>query len=108
MNLKKETTPIINTDRGVIVDSVINTGKSTMRIIDKLKEYNPDTDVIIATNVIQNKVVELFKDYLVFATRFSQNYFVGANQSKQTGKIELNTADRLFNKYYKLRISHNI
>ena len=48
-------------------------------------------------NVIQNEAVELFKDYLVFATRLSKNSFVGVNQSKQTGKTGPDTADRLFN-----------
>ena len=80
-----------------IVDSVINTGKSIMRIIDELKNHNPGIDVIIAANVIQNEAVELFKDYLVFATRLSKNSFVGVNQSKQTGKTGPDTADRLFN-----------
>ena len=83
--------------RVVIVDSVINTGKSIMRIIDELKNHNPSIDVIIAANVIQNEAVELFKDYLVFATRLSKNSFVGVNQSKQTGKTGPDTADRLFN-----------
>jgi MoaA/NifB/PqqE/SkfB family radical SAM enzyme len=81
----------------VIVDSVINTGRSIMRIIDEIKKHNPGIDVIIAANVIQNEAVELFKDYLVFATRLSKNSFVGVNQSKQTGKIGPDTADRLFN-----------
>lgn len=81
----------------LIVDSVINTGKSIMRIIDELKNHNPGIDVIIAANVIQNEAVELFKDYLVFATRLSKNSFVGVNQSKQTGKTGPDTADRLFN-----------
>lgn len=88
---------LINMTRVVIVDSVINTGKSIMRIIDELKNHNPSIDVIIAANVIQNEAVELFKDYLVFATRLSKNSFVGVNQSKQTGKTGPDTADRLFN-----------
>ena len=71
--------------------------KSIMRIIDELKNHNPGIDVIIAANVIQNEAVELFKDYLVFATRLSKNSFVGVNQSKQTGKTGPDTADRLFN-----------
>lgn len=97
MNPKQDDAPVINTERVVIVDSVINTGKSIMRIIDELKNHNPGIDVIIAANVIQNEAVELFKDYLVFATRLSKNSFVGVNQSKQTGKIGPDTADRLFN-----------
>ncbi|MDC0798410.1 recombinase family protein [Coprococcus comes] len=97
MNQKQDDAPVINTERVVIVDSVINTGKSIMRIIDELKNHNPGIDVIIAANVIQNEAVELFKDYLVFATRLSKNSFVGVNQSKQTGKTGPDTADRLFN-----------
>lgn len=97
MNPKKDATPIINTERVVIVDSVINTGKSIMRIVDGIKEHNPGIDIIIAANVIQNEAVELFKDYLVFATRLSQNSFVGVNQSKQTSITGPDTADRLFN-----------
>ena len=97
MNPKQDDAPVINTERVVIVDSVINTGKSIMRIIDELKNHNPGIDVIIAVNVIQNEAVELFKDYLVFATRLSKNSFVGVNQSKQTGKTGPDTADRLFN-----------
>ena len=97
MNPKQDDTPVINTERVVIVDSVINTGKSIMRIIDELKNHNPGIDVIIAANVIQNEAAELFKDYLVFATRLSKNSFVGVNQSKQTVKTGPDTADRLFN-----------
>ena len=97
MNPKQDDAPVINTERVVIVDSVINTGKSIMRIIDELKNHNPGIDVIIAANVIQNEAVELFKDYLVFATRLSKNSFVGVNQSKQTGKTGPDTADRIFN-----------
>lgn len=97
MNPKQDDAPVINTERVVIVDSVINTGKSIMRIIDELKNYNPGIDVIIAANVIQNEAAGLFKDYLVFATRLSKNSFVGVNQSKQTGKTGPDTADRLFN-----------
>ena len=97
MNPKQDDAPVINTERVVIVDSVINTGKSIMRIIDEIKKHNPGIDVIIAANVIQNEAAELFKDYLVFATRLSKNSFVGVNQSKQTGKTGPDTADRLFN-----------
>ena len=68
-------------------------GKSTL--MDRITDAS--IDVIIAANVIQNEAVELFKDYLVFATRLSKNSFVGVNQSKQTGKTGPDTADRLFN-----------
>lgn len=97
MNPKIDDTPAIKSERVVIVDSVINTGKSIMRIIEEIKKNNPGIDVVIAANVIQSEAVELFKDYLVFVTRLSENSFVGVNQSKQTGKTGPDTADRLFN-----------
>lgn len=97
MNPKIDSIPIISTEILVIVDSVINTGKSIIRIIDNIKKNNPSIDIIIASNVIQSEAVKLFKDYLVFATRLSQNSFVGVNQSKQNGKTGPDTADRLFN-----------
>ena len=65
--------------------------------VRQIKKNNPGIDVVIAANVIQSEAVELFKDYLVFATRLSKNSFVGINQSKQTGKTGPDTADRLFN-----------
>lgn len=68
-----------------------------MRIVDEVKTHNPGIDVIIAANVIQNEAVKLFKDYLVFTIRVSENSFVGVNQSQQTGRTGPDTADRLFN-----------
>ena len=97
INPKKDDIPILNTERVVIVDSVINTGKSIMKIIDKIRKLDPDIEVIIATNVIQNKAVEALKDYLVIVTRVSKNSFIGVNQSKQNGMTGPDTADRLFN-----------
>ena len=97
INPKKDDIPILNTERVVIVDSVINTGKSIMKIIDKIRKLDPDIEVIIATNVIQNKAVEALKDYLVIVTRVSKNSFIGVNQPKQNGMTGPDTADRLFN-----------
>lgn len=73
----------------------LKTGRKAYEVLSEEKQIG--IDVIIAANVIQNEAVELFKDYLVFATRLSKNSFVGVNQSKQTGKTGPDTADRLFN-----------
>lgn len=97
MNPKKDDIPDIDAERVIIVDSVINKGKSIMNMIESIKSNNSNIDVVIAANVIQNDAVELFTDYLVFATRLSKNSFVGKNQAKQTGKTGPDTADRLFN-----------
>lgn len=97
MNPGKERIPVIDAERVIIVDSVINTGKSIANVISQLKGYNPDIDIIIAANVIQNEAIDLFAEYLVFATRISKNSFVGKNQANQIGKVGPDTADRLFN-----------
>lgn len=97
VNPKRDNMPKIDAERVIIVDSVINTGNSILNIIQHLKSDNPNIDIIIATNVIQKQVVELFSHYLVFTIRVSENSFVGRNQVRQIGKSGPDTADRLFN-----------
>lgn len=97
VNPRKEVISAIDAERVIIVDSVINTGKSIVNVISQLKGNNPDVEIVIAANVIQNEAIDLFSEYLVFTTRISKNSFVGKNQAKQTGKAGPDTADRLFN-----------
>ena len=96
-NPAKEELPIIDDEIVVIIDSVINTGKSIEVIIDKLRKHNPRVEIILVTNVIQRKAVERFKDYLLLAVRVSDNSFIGKNQATQSGNSGPDTADRLFN-----------
>ena len=96
-NTKKEPLPSVKENLVLIVDSVINTGNSTLRLIDELKEQRPDAQIILATNVIQQQALSKFKDYRLFAIRASSNSFFGKNQAVQTGKTGPDTADRLFN-----------
>lgn len=81
----------------IIVDAVINTGKSIKDIISQLLESDPDREIVIASNVIQQAAIELLADYKVFVVRVSSNSFVGKRQAKQTGKTGPDTADRLYN-----------
>lgn len=97
INPSKEKLPNIKEDRIVIVDSVINSGKSIHKMISEMKAENPTVDIIIATNVIQKDTLSMFEEYKVFAVRISENSFVGRNQAKQIGKTGPDTADRLFN-----------
>lgn len=97
INPKTDKIPKLDTDRVIIVDSVINTGKSLMKIIEHIRELNPKITVIIAANVIQAEAIKLFNNYLVFAIRISKNSFIGRNQVKQIGITGPDTADRLFN-----------
>lgn len=93
----KESLPEINLNRVVIVDSVINSGKSIVEIISKIKENKPHCEIVIVTNVIQRSAIELLSAYKLFAVRSSVNSFIGKRQATQTGNSGPDTADRLFN-----------
>ena len=89
--------PVLYGERVIIVDSVINTGKSILEIINNINNLYSKKEIIIASNVIQNKAVLLFEQYKIFTVRISDNSFVGKRQIKQIGKTGPDTADRLFN-----------
>lgn len=97
MNPSKDEIPDIEADRVILVDSVINTGKSILKIIQKIRAKRADIDIIIAANVIQKDAVKLFDGLKIYCVRTSSNSFVGKNQAKQVGKTGPDTADRLFN-----------
>ena len=96
-NPTKDVLPEIKEDRVVIIDSVINTGKSILKLIELLKKQSPHVEIYIATNVIQRKALELFSNNKIYSVRVSDNSFIGKNQAKQIGKTGPDTADRLFN-----------
>jgi len=72
----------------VLVDSVINTGKTILGIMDQ--------DMYAACCVINEKAVAAFDDRL-FTVRVSKNSFVGTNIQKQRGNQGPDTTMRLFN-----------
>ena len=96
-NPSKEELPQIEQERVIIVDSVINTGKSIKDIIRRLQENDTKREIIIASNVIQQTALELLSEYKLFVVRASSNSFVGRRQATQKGKSGPDTADRLFN-----------
>ena len=96
-NPKTDALPDIQQGLAVIVDSVINTGKSVLDMITKLKKKNPEIEIVIVSNVIQNDAVDLLQGYKVFAVRTSANSFVGSRQATQKNGKGPDTADRLFN-----------
>ena len=96
-NPKNDALPDIQQGLAVIVDSVINTGKSVLDMITKLKKKNPEIEIVIVSNVIQNDAVDLLKGYKVFAVRTSANSFVGSRQATQKNGKGPDTADRLLN-----------
>lgn len=72
----------------ILVDSVINTGKTIMKILDQ--------DMKVACCVINEQAVPMFDDFL-YTVRVSKNSFVGKNVKKQEGKVGPDTTMRLFN-----------
>ena len=96
-NPKNNELPDIKQGVAIIVDSVINTGKSILDMIDKLKQKNLEVEIVIVSNVIQNDAVNLLQGYKVFAVRTSANSFVGSRQTTQKNGKGPDTADRLFN-----------
>lgn len=72
----------------IIVDSVINTGKTILDILD--------SDMRVACCVINEKALPMFEDVL-YTVRVSKNSFIGKNVKKQEGKVGPDTTMRLFN-----------
>ena len=94
------TSVFLSSDIVIIVDSVINTGKSIIDTVKKLKQKNPDIEIFIAANVIQEKAISLLNGYKVFAIRTSANSFIGSRQTEQKNGKGPDTADRLYNYLY--------
>lgn len=72
----------------ILVDSVINTGKT---ILEVLEPY-----MYVACCVINQKAVPLF-DKQLYTVRVSENSFVGSDVLQQTGDKGPDTTMRLFN-----------
>lgn len=77
-----------NTKNVILVDSVINTGKTIEEI--------SGSDISIACCVINKNAVEKFKDRL-YTVRVSKNSYVGDNTKVQKGNRGPDTTMRLFN-----------
>lgn len=77
-----------NTSNIILVDSVINTGKTILDILEP--------DMKVACCVINEKALPKFKEYL-FTVRVSKNSFVGSNVRAQKGNKGPDTTMRLFN-----------
>lgn len=77
-----------DTKNVILVDSVINTGRTISEILD--------SNMSVACCVINEKAVPMFEDFL-YTVRVSKNSFVGKNIKKQEGKVGPDTTMRLFN-----------
>lgn len=77
-----------STKNVILVDSVVNTGKTIKSILKP--------GMLVACCVINEKAVEEFKDCL-YTVRVSTNSFIGSDIKKQNGKRGPDTTMRLFN-----------
>lgn len=77
-----------NTKHVILVDAVVNTGKTIRAILDE--------DMMVACCVIQRNAVQEFEKQL-YTVRVSENAFVGAEVSHQKGGKGPDTTMRLFN-----------
>ena len=77
-----------NTKNVIVVDSVVNTGKTLLPLLDP--------DMYVACCVINQNAVPIF-DKQLYTVRVSENSFVGANVLQQTGNKGPDTTMRLFN-----------
>lgn len=78
-----------DTKNVILVDSVVNTGKTIRKIAE-------DNDALIACCVINEKAVSDLTDRL-YTVRVSGNSFIGKPVVKQAGNVGPDTTMRLFN-----------
>lgn len=92
--LDNEDLKLIQNHEVIIVDAVVNTGKSIFKLIDSLK---PTTSIKIATTVIPNSSLHLFESYNLYTIRTSDNKYKGAKIKVISNGKGPDTGDRLFN-----------
>lgn len=96
-NSKFQEFPEIKTRNIILVDGVINSGKSIFDAIELIKKQNPEIKIHIVTNVINFEAAIKLAEYKLYAVRYSHNKFKGTNVAVQKGGVGPDTADRLFN-----------
>ncbi|WP_158119267.1 uracil phosphoribosyltransferase [Vibrio metoecus] len=94
--ISSEDLEIVRDKNIIIVDAVINSGKSVFGLIDQL----PNTDSVkLATTVIPSSSTELLESYDLYTVRVSDNKYEGAKVQVISGGKGPDTGDRLFNTY---------
>jgi len=82
----------------IIVDAVINSGKSVFTLLNQLPKKARNS-LKLATTVIPNSSLELFDGFKIFTVRTSENKYKGAKVSNISNGKGPDTGDRLFNTY---------
>lgn len=82
----------------IIVDAVINSGKSILTLLAQLSK-NGKSSIKLVTTVIPNSSLELFDDLALFTVRTSENKYIGEKVNSISNGKGPDTGDRLFNTY---------
>ena len=77
----------------LVVDAVINTGKSIFEVIKQLPEEN----ITLVTTVIPDTSLKLFEGVRLYTVRTSKNKYTGAKVMHISNGKGPDTGDRLFN-----------
>jgi len=77
----------------IFADAVINSGKTIIKEIDKINNFD---NVIIATNVLSNKNIDILSKYNIYAVRTSNNSYIGSKDKLIVDGRGPDTGDRLF------------
>ena len=93
-NFFEQNANLLRGKRVILIDSVINSGKSMLKAVEELKRFSDD--IKIATNVLCYKAIEHFSSLETFTVRVSGNSFKGSNVKEQCGDKGPDTGDRLF------------
>ena len=83
-------------DQIIIADAVINSGKTIFKFI----ENNNLSNVIIATNVLSNKNIELFDKINLYTVRISEHSYIGTKEKIIRNGKGPDTGDRLFSSMF--------
>lgn len=94
--VSKEDLELVKGKEIIIVDAVINSGKSVFGLIEQLSDTNP---IKLVTTVIPSSSTELLKSYDLYTVRVSNNKYEGAKVQVISGGKGPDTGDRLFNTY---------
>lgn len=87
----------IKTHNIILVDGVINSGKSILDAINQITKQIPEAKIHIVTNVINFEATLKLASYKMYAVRYSHNKFKGSKVAVQKDGEGPDTADRLFN-----------
>lgn len=97
-SISAEDLEVISGKEIIIVDAVINSGKSVFTLLTQLPE-NTKNSLKLATTVIPSSSVGLFDDFKLFTVRTSENRYEGAKVNNISNGKGPDTGDRLFNTY---------